>query len=447
MKFEYNNNTYELIILHVSGSRLYGNSTETSDWDYRGIFIADPKTKLGLLGKVEQIEGIDVHDALVKAGLDIVKTDDIVLYEINRFVELAIDNNPNIMDTLCHNESASVYRSTKGKYFLSNSNLFISTKLKYTFSGYAISQLNRIKSHNKWINEFPETDKVLAILKKEYEEKIIDYIWLSTNFGGKVAEKVTGENPSDNKKSEAKEYTWDEFYLKHSTKVVDLNKYRIPHIYSYCKALDLKAKILDKDEKVWIVIPNPGSVECKIIKDSIKKLLFDTGSFRTLGDSMVALYTHGTGIFGINSNIKPNDPKEVGEFVCLIRINQHEYKKDKDHVNGMWEWKTKRNEARGSLEEQFGYDTKHASHLVRLMLGAKSILSTHKYIPELKGDNLELVKEVRAGKYSYDWILNFANEIEKTLDKEYLTSTLQKKPDIKKINEVLLKVQDDSCVF
>ena len=60
MDFIHNNQKYELILLHLAGSRLYGNSTPTSDIDLRGIFIAPPETKLGILNKVEQLEGKDV---------------------------------------------------------------------------------------------------------------------------------------------------------------------------------------------------------------------------------------------------------------------------------------------------------------------------------------------------------------------------------------------------
>jgi predicted nucleotidyltransferase len=60
MKFFHNNNEYELIVLNLAGSKLYGNSTPSSDTDYRGVFIASKDSKLGILGTVEQLEGVDV---------------------------------------------------------------------------------------------------------------------------------------------------------------------------------------------------------------------------------------------------------------------------------------------------------------------------------------------------------------------------------------------------
>ena len=123
MKFTHNNQTYELILLHLAGSKLYGNSTPQSDTDYRGIFIAPKETKLGILGAVEQLEGIEVYKSLKKAGLELEETNDIVIWELNRFVKLAADSNPNIFDTLCidyTNTKYTVYIDERGKELINN---------------------------------------------------------------------------------------------------------------------------------------------------------------------------------------------------------------------------------------------------------------------------------------------------------------------------------------
>jgi len=100
MKFTWNKQEYELILLTLTGSRLYGTENENSDWDYRGIFIANPDTKIGLLNSVDQIEGFGLDKELSGVlGIDIV-SDDLVLFEIRKFIKLAADNNPNILDVL-----------------------------------------------------------------------------------------------------------------------------------------------------------------------------------------------------------------------------------------------------------------------------------------------------------------------------------------------------------
>ena len=430
MKFTFNNKTYELIVLTVAGSRLYGNSTETSDWDYRGVYIESIDSKIGTLGHSEQLETKDLslHKALTDAGLILEETTDIVLYELNRFVSLAIDNNPNIMDTLCHDESYSIYINDKGRELIKNKTLFLSSKIKHTFSGYAISQLQRIKGHNKWINQFPNTDLVLKRIEERFKGGYIDFDWICDNFGGKVAEKITGETPQKNTKLQVTD-TWQEFCTRHFNPDFELNSYRLPRLIDFCHPKDLKAKPLNINDLV------PGT------NVSYADFLTNSASFRTHSPSMLTVYTEGKGIFSKEGNLKANDPELVGEFVCLLAIDQNNYKASKDYINKLWEWKCNRNEKRSELEEKFGYDTKHGSHLVRLMLGAKNVLEYGYYNPTMTPEMKTLVNDVRNGKYTYEWVVEFGERLDNELNEIYKTTTIRKQPDFKKINDLVIKLQ------
>ena len=77
------------------------------------------------------------------------------------------------------------------------------------------------------------------------------------------------------------------------------------------------------------------------------------------------------------------------------------------------------------------------------MESAKDILKTNTYNPTLTGDRLQLVKDVRAGKMSYDEILEYAEKLDLELNEEYKKSTLQKKPNTKLVNELVLRLQKD----
>lgn len=443
MNFTFNKKEYELIVLSVAGSRLYGNSTPESDWDYRGIMIAKNSDKLGLIDRVEQLGGETgkgksgelLYDALTKAGISLEKTDDIVIYEVRRFIDLAIKANPNIMDILCHDykSDASIYINDKGKMLLDAKALFLTKKIKFTFSGYAIAQLNKIKSHNKWIVKYPETTKVLELIELDFNDYLIDFDWIVQNFGTDVAKEVTGETQEEHSGVEEC-ITYKEFYNIHKDQIQNLNMYRIPRLIDFAKPLLTNAKVLKLDDLYIDNIPMDYNL-------MIKDYLLEHGSFRTLGDSMISLFTSGTGVFGKEGNLKCNDPKEVGEFICLVRFDHHNYKKESDLVKHMWEWKTKRNKSRSVLEDEFGYDTKHASHLVRLMLSADDALTFGTFNPELKDDRLQKVIDVRAGKFTYDYITGFAETFDELLNEAYNKSKLPHKPDIKKINKLLLDIQ------
>jgi hypothetical protein len=71
------------------------------------------------------------------------------------------------------------------------------------------------------------------------------------------------------------------------------------------------------------------------------------------------------------------------------------------------------------------------------------ILKNNTYDPTLSGDRLQLVKEVRAGKYTIEEILAYADRLDAELNEDYKVSTLQKKPNTKLVNELVLRLQKD----
>ena len=449
MKFTHNNAEYELILLHLAGSKLYGNSTPQSDTDLRGIFIAPKETKLGLLGAVEQLEGIDVYKSLKKAGLELEETQDIVIYEISRFAKLAADSNPNIFDTLCFdytNPKYTVYIDDRGKELIDNRKLFMSSRLKFTFSGYAISQLAKIKNRDKYLNKYPDVSNVLQEVQECYDNEFVDFTWICDNFGGVVADFITNESPQNNKKLE-KCISWKEFkdLVEDGRKIVGLKRivnidmYRIPQLLSYCHAKDLKGKQISLNELQWNMeryYSEGQTEEC-----TLKEFLQTRASFRPFSPSMLAIYTEGTGIFTANGKLKSAEPEHIGDFVCLLSIDQMKYKADKDFNAAMWEWKCKRNETRSELEKLYGYDTKNASHLVRLMEQAKYIMNYGDYNPTLHGVTLQMVKDVRAGKFTYEEILEYGDSVDDELNELYKTTLLPKKADMVRINNLVLKLQ------
>lgn len=446
MKFTYNNSEYELILLHTAGSRLYGNSTENSDWDFRGIFIAPKETKLGILGSVEQLEGIEVYKSLKRAGLDLVETEDIVIYEINRFAKLAADNNPNCMDTLCfdyNNKNYTIYINDKGKEIVDNRNLFLSSKLKFTFSGYAISQLAKIKNRDKYLNKYPDVSRVLAFIKEQYG-RTIDWDWTCNNFGGVVAEYVSEFKETAQEHTELSiTVSWLDF--KEWSGIEDIDRYRIPQLLSYCHAKDLKGKQIYLESYQW----DPERYYTEGLNEDycLSKFLQTKASFRPFSPSMLAIYTEGNGIFTANGKLKSAEPEHIGDFVCLLSIDQMKYKAEKDFNAAMWEWKCKRNETRSAMEAEFGIDLKNLSHLWRLMTKAKEILIIGDYNPELVGEDLITLKGIRDGslygKDSYDFAIKFAEENDKELDELYKTTKLPKKPNMIGINKLVLRLQEN----
>jgi predicted nucleotidyltransferase len=129
-----NTNT-NYLVLH--GSRAYGTNTPESDYDYKGFCIPPKEYYLGFNKKFEQAE---------------LKEPDTVIYELNKFVSLAIQGNPNIFEVLFVDEQDIIYIDEIGEEIRNARNSFLSMKVRHTFGGYAYQNLKKMKNHHDWMN-------------------------------------------------------------------------------------------------------------------------------------------------------------------------------------------------------------------------------------------------------------------------------------------------------
>lgn len=96
---------------------------------------------------------------------------------------------------------------------------------------------------------------------------------------------------------------------------------------------------------------------------------------------------------------------------------------------------------RTELALKYGYDTKFASHLIRLLLECQQILVEKTITFPLPQNNL--IRDIKLGKYDLTWILNKAEELEKLIDLAYVTSDLQYTANFEKINRLQIKLLED----
>jgi predicted nucleotidyltransferase len=123
------------------GSRAYGTNVPSSDEDFKGLAIPPIEYFLGSQKRFEQAE---------------LKEPDTVIYEIRKFFNLAAAANPSILEVLFVDPSDHILVSPVGRTILDNRDLFLSKRVKHTYSGYAISQLKRIKLHRRHILNPPK---------------------------------------------------------------------------------------------------------------------------------------------------------------------------------------------------------------------------------------------------------------------------------------------------
>jgi len=114
-----------LIFEVIAGSRAYGLNTPTSDTDIRGVFVLPQQLFYGL-EYVPQVAN---------------ETNDIVYYELKRFIELLSKNNPNILEMLAVPASCVLYKHPLMD--MVNADLFLSKLCEKTFANYAYTQIKK----------------------------------------------------------------------------------------------------------------------------------------------------------------------------------------------------------------------------------------------------------------------------------------------------------------
>lgn len=341
------------IFMGLGGSHAYGTNTPTSDIDFRGVAIPPREYLLGVVKRFDQ--------ALWTWGDG---TGEATVFSLHKFVKLALDCNPNVIELLF---TEPVVDSLQWRTLVQNRDAFVSKKAKFTFSGYAMSQLKRIKTHRKWLLDPPQKPPT----------------------------------------------RWD-FGLPEETLLPK------DHIEAAEAAIQkqLDAWELNLD---WLG-KQPG------IEPALKQQLIDTVAELTpQGEDR---YVAAARQLGINDNM-----------VEVMR-GERRYREAKRHWQNYQTWLRQRNEARAKLEAEHGYDTKHGMHLVRLMRMGVEILEGKGVIVR-RPDAAELLS-IRRGAWPYDMLISWAEAQDARLQELYRTSTLPKKPDVHKVDEVVIHLVEQA---
>ena len=336
----------KIIFECISGSVCYGTNTKDSDLDIRGCFLNKNRDVFGLFPAPVQVSD---------------ETNDTTYYELRRFIQLALDNNPSILEYLFVPEDCIRAITPEWKAFVDNRHLFISKRAKHTFAGYSYAQVKRAKGQNKWVNN----------AKPERKPILEDFCWY-------------------------------------------VPTYSMP----------------------WKTVPlsetNVNLSECKVV--GFEHLAY---TYRLFGP-----FTEDAGVFSGGKPIPKSIGKEDEEnkFLGMLIVNHDAYEKELKDWQNYWEWKKNRNDARWISQEsgEIDFDSKNMSHCIRLLISGVNILRNGEPIVRLTGKDLELVRDIRSGKYSYDEIMDMAKSYENELNCLYETTSLRNEPDRKAIDAIYL---------
>ncbi|KFF21045.1 DNA polymerase beta superfamily protein [Chryseobacterium sp. JM1] len=224
------------------------------------------------------------------------------------------------------------------------------------------------------------------------------------------------------------------------------------------KAKGLNKKILnpiDKERKSVLdfchILENQGSVP-------LKKWLSDNGKIQekcgliSIGNTkgMHAVFYDESRTLGYKGIIQheeanqvslssvPKDEKPIAYLSCNLDAYSTYCKDYKEY----WKWVSERNEDRYNVNQQHGqnYDSKNMMHTVRLLQSCEHIFKTSSL--QIRVDNREELLDIKAGNWSYEKVMQKAEDLIESIEHEHSTSLLPDSPDIKKMEKILIEIRE-----
>lgn len=398
----------QTIVKHLAGSQAYGTSTPESDTDYRGIFLANKEFILTPFFNVKEVSDPSEEDTK--------------FYEVNQYLSLYTEANPNILESLWVKPEHIVESTEIYDYLRSFNQQLLSSKIAHSYSGYAYNQVKRMSNHHGWLDKERIAERKLnEILEEHPVDEVLS--WMYDTFPQYLVDRLNKSNlhPFNATKIDFEKYMRDTSLQLVSTQALKQYHFvRLVHNYSTDKVLDRDFNLLNYNsgyelihygENIFGVIINPN--ESTVNAD---------GSLRYF-----------------NKERTTEELKVRPELI--VKFNEKEYKENSENRKSYHKWKQNRNAKRAILESHHGYDCKHAMHTIRLLNTAQEALETG--IIQVHRPDAAMLMDIRNGKWLYQEVMDYFNEkVDYIRNVAYHKTHLPKRPNIKLATKVLLDIRE-----
>lgn len=353
----------------ISGSKAYGTNLPTSDEDRRYIYILP----------IEYV----LSNNIIPQVND--KKNDIVGYEISRFIELLMSNNPNVLELLNMPQDCLIFKNPIFDIVLSQKDKFITKLCGTSFAGYAYSQISKAKG----------TDKKQNWEKEKIQKKdILDFVYVIEN---------------------EKSSPWKKWAEK--------NKFN----YKYCGVVN---------------IPNSFG-NYAVFYDYTSEKFFEHGNEidkdKILGYKGIIKMDDDNTTLSNQLRLSSIPNNEVP--ICIISYNQDSYSQYNKDYQSYQTWLKERNTQRYVDVTSHGQkiDGKNMLHCVRLIDMAMEISQGKGII--VRRPNVDYLLSIRKGNVDLQSILNSVTNKVNELKESIKLSNLPDKIDIDLVDNILIEIR------
>ena len=370
------------LYLVIRGSHAYGTNIETSDTDYSGIFIQSMDDILGNK-YIEQIND---------------DSNDTVVYEIRRFLELLGTNNPTVLELLNTPEDCVIYKDPIFDLILNDREKFITKICAKSLGGYAKQQISKAKGQNKKQNW--EKDKVTR-------KEVLDFVYV-----------IEGE----------KSIPW---------KVWNNDRYeeKFIGVVNVPNARDIYAVYFDQDAFCMF---------SESISESTRKTLIEVRkeSGKSMGFGYKGLVKTNEGINSTESNaLRLSSIPKGEEPICVVTYNKDGYTQHCNDYKSYQTWLEQRNEARWVDVQSHGQkiDGKNMMHCMRLIQMSREIAEGKGIV--VRRPNAKELISIRKGEVDLQTLIDKVEKEIVEIDKLFEESNLPDIIDIEFINDLIVKIR------
>lgn len=420
---------HEFKVYHetIHGSKLYGidykkgefplDPEYCSDSDYKGLFVLTHEQVIDLFNYPEVIETkCPENDS------------EYTHYELRKFLTLCAKSNPNIFDQVFARPDFWTVTTEVGKTLHDRRHTFVSRLCADSYMGYFKSQMKRIQGHNTWLNRYPDVNAVVTALRNAHEDEEnsgVNFNWLKTIMTGSLAEMITGETATETS-GKPGPYSLSEIVMRYSEEKIDnIELYQRPDLSNFVRLTDFYNQEIPMDAQRM-------------------EWLCEEAASRAISKTRFFVYEGGRGVITAEGAVKTTDNRRTGEPVGVMTLAKPEYDRAVNDFNSLWKWRTSRNADRATLEEMFGYDTKHGAHAIRLLRNGIQLLTHGEYDPRLEEEDRDLLKGIREGRVSFEEFNQIVDESRETFRKAEESTKLKEKVTLEEINKLYMELMEAS---